>query len=74
MDAIAWDVSFTGLTENYIDVFRADVAFETDTGWTDMPGGLLLAVYSDGSSVQRTQWLNGAAVESQEEVAAALAG
>lgn len=74
VDAIAWDVSFTGLTENYIDVFRADVAFETDTGWTDMPGGLLLAVYSDGSSVQHTQWLNGAAVESQEEVAAALAG
>lgn len=74
VDAIAWDVSFTGLTENYIDVFRADVAFETDTGWTDMPGGLLLAVYSDGSSVQRTQWLNGAAVESQEEMAAALAG
>lgn len=74
VDAIAWDVSFTGLTENYIDVFRADVAFETGTGWTDMPGGLLLAVYSDGSSVQRTQWLNGAAVESQEDVAAALAG
>lgn len=73
VDQIAWDASFTGLTEDYIDVFRAGVAFETGDGWSDMPGGLLLAVYSDGSSVERTKWLNGGAVESQEEMAAALA-
>ena len=74
VDGIAWDVSYTGLTENYIDVFRAGVAFEeSGGGWTAMSGGVLLAVHTDGSSVERTQWLNGGAAESLEELAGLLA-
>ena len=73
MEEIDWHSSYTGLTDGYIDVFRAAVACETAEGaeeaikagggsvrdgWAE--AGIYLAVYHDGGSVERTKWLDGA--------------
>lgn len=86
VEEITWDSSYTGLAEGYIDVFRAAVACEAAEGaeeaikagggsvrdgWAET--GIRLAVYHDGGSVERTEWLDGGASETWPAIAAALA-
>ena len=71
VEEIAWISSYSGLVEDYVNVFRADVRYElsqegmerigdwefpVQDGCVQPPDGLLLAVYHDGGWVGRTMW------------------
>ena len=86
VEEIDWHSSYTGLTDGYIDVFRAAVACETAEGaeeaikagggsvrdgWAE--AGIYLAVYHDGGSVERTKWLDSAGLDIWPAFAKALA-
>lgn len=88
LNAIGWSCTFTGLTDGYIDVFEADVSYQTaeggdgrtlagdvpvEDGWARPARGVLLAVYHDGGSVEKTKWLDGSAAGSWAELAGLLA-
>ena len=88
VEEIAWASSYTELVEGYVNVFRADVRYELSPeggeaigdwefpapdGYVQPPQGLLLAVYHDGGSVERTKWLDEGTAESQAGLAALLA-
>ncbi len=88
VNGISWAYTFTGIADGYIDVFRADVSYETAEGaaaesllgrpmeirdgWAQPKDGVLLALYHDGGSVEKTKWLDEGTVRSLPELAAML--
>ena len=88
LNAINWSCTFTGLTDGYIDVFEADVSYQAaeggdgralagdvlvENGWAHPARGVLLAVYHDGGTVEKTRWLDGNAAADWAELAGLLA-
>lgn len=71
VNSIDWAASYTGLTEGYIDVFRANVQYRVAEGgeeaarardgvtvvdgWAALPDSIYLALTHDGGSVEKSQ-------------------
>ena len=67
VNGIDWAASYTGLTDGYIDVFKARVQYRVSEGaqvpagvnvvdgWASLPDSLYLAVNHDGGDVSKTQ-------------------
>ena len=67
VNGIDWAASYTGLTDGYIDVFKARVQYRMAEGaqapagvnvvdgWASLPDSLYLAINHDGGDVSKTQ-------------------